>query len=83
MTQQVEITLPPYARGYHLVTDLILDQIDELPQFGLFHVFIKHTSAGLTINENCDPTVLEDFNSSFDMFFRDGIWFFEFTNRVL
>ena len=64
-TFQREIKLKPRPRGFHLVTDEILDQFQELKdvQAGILHIFIKHTSAGLTINENADPTVREDFES--------------------
>ncbi|KAB1065237.1 secondary thiamine-phosphate synthase enzyme YjbQ [Salibacter halophilus] len=61
MTQQIQVTLKPKNRGFHLVTDEILDRLPDLPKIGLLHVFIKHTSAGLTINENADPTVRDDF----------------------
>lgn len=66
MIQHFQMTLPSYGRGFHIVTDQILQQIDELPDQGLITVFIKHTSAGLTINENADPTVLLDFESYFN-----------------
>lgn len=63
-----EIRLKPKARGFHLVTDEILAQVTALRQInvGLMHVFIKHTSAALTINENADPTVRQDFESFFN-----------------
>lgn len=62
---QKEITLQSYKRGFHLVTHEILDQFPELNQIqtGIFQAFIKHTSASLTINENADPTVRQDFES--------------------
>ena len=63
MTKQVEISLPAHPKGYHLITDYIENQLIDLPQTGLVHVFIKHTSAGLSINENADPTVRHDFES--------------------
>ena len=65
---QREITLPPFPRGFHLVTDLVLREIPELKdiQVGILQVFIKHTSASLTINENADPTVRTDFESYFN-----------------
>jgi secondary thiamine-phosphate synthase enzyme len=64
---QKEIRLKARARGFHLVTDEILDQMPELRQIsiGMMNVFLKHTSASLTINENADPTVREDFESYF------------------
>lgn len=65
---QKEIQLPPYRRGFHLVTNEILDAIPELKQIdvGLLNILIKHTSASLTINENADPTVRRDFESFFN-----------------
>ena len=66
MIQQKEIRLPACARGFHLITDYILQQLPPLPKAGLLNVFIKHTSAGLTINENADPSVRVDFESVFN-----------------
>ena len=63
MIKQIEISLPAHPKGYHLITDYIEDQLNELPETGLVHVFIKHTSAALTINENADPTVRYDFEA--------------------
>ena len=66
MVNQTELVLPPYERGFHLVTRDVLQQIEPLPQAGLLHLFIKHTSAGLIINENADPSVRVDFESIFN-----------------
>ena len=65
---QKEIRLPSKTRGFHLVTNEILRQLPELQNFnvGLLNVFIKHTSASLTINENADPSVRQDFESFFN-----------------
>jgi len=63
MIQQTEITLPRYSRGYHLITSLIMQRIPSLPEKGLLHILVKHTSAGITINENADPSVRTDFES--------------------
>ncbi len=63
MTSQYKITLPPYPRGYHLITHIIEHELANLPDTGILHVFIKHSSAGLTINENADPSVRADFES--------------------
>ena len=65
---QKEIKLRPRSRGFHLVTSEIISQIPELRtiQKGVLHVFIKHTSASLTLNENADPTVREDFEKHFN-----------------
>ena len=63
MIKQTEITLSPFRRGYHLITHLVEQELTELPKQGLLHIFIKHSSAGLTINENADSTVRTDFES--------------------
>ncbi len=63
MIQQKEITLPRFSRGYHLITSIIEENIQQLPDKGLLHILVKHTSAGITINENADPTVRTDFES--------------------
>jgi len=68
MWKQYEISLNPKPRGFHLVTDEILSQLPDLKtiKVGLMHVFIKHTSAALTINENAAPEVRVDFESYFN-----------------
>lgn len=62
---QKEIRLKPYKRGFHLITNVIIESIPEIKSIcvGQLQVFIKHTSASLTINENADPTVRLDFES--------------------
>jgi len=67
MWLQREIRLKPRTRGFHLVTDEVLRELPQLKQVsaGMLNVFIKHTSASLSINENADPTVREDFESFF------------------
>ncbi|HNS31151.1 MAG TPA: YjbQ family protein, partial [Tenuifilaceae bacterium] len=66
MVTQVEINLPPFSKGFHLITDIIVKQLPQLPAMGILHLFIKHTSAGLTINENADPSVRTDINEFFN-----------------
>ena len=68
MWMQKEITLKPRSRGFHLITDEVAQNIDDIKNIktGLLNVFIKHTSASLTINENADPTVRNDFESFFN-----------------
>jgi secondary thiamine-phosphate synthase enzyme len=65
---QREFELPSYPRGFHLITDRLSRELPELRriQAGILHVFIRHTSAGLTLNENADPTVRQDFESHFN-----------------
>ena len=67
MTQQFTISLSAKPKGFHIITQEIESKIKALPQTGLMNVFIKHTSAGLTINENADPTVRQDMNKAFDL----------------
>ncbi|MCC8038732.1 MAG: secondary thiamine-phosphate synthase enzyme YjbQ [Bacteroidales bacterium] len=71
MWQQVEITLRAKSRGFHIVTEEVVRQLPELPSVGLLNLFIKHTSAALTINENYDPDVREDLESIFDRLIRE------------
>ncbi|RLD72316.1 MAG: YjbQ family protein, partial [Bacteroidetes bacterium] len=63
MTIQNTLTLSPYPRGFHLITSLVEEAADELPDQGIMHVLIQHTSAGLTLNENADPSVRHDFEA--------------------
>ena len=67
-TVQREIALPAFPRGFHLVTELIERELPEIREIevGVIHVFIKHTSASLTLNENADPTVRDDFEAYFN-----------------
>ncbi|CAN5631631.1 hypothetical protein BH24DEI1_BH24DEI1_11900 [soil metagenome] len=62
---QKELTLEPYPRGYHLITDRVMAKLPELGNLetGLLHVFIRHSSASLTLNENADRSVRRDFES--------------------
>lgn len=66
MIQQVEVYLKPMPKGFHLVTGEIMRQLPQLPKTGLMNVFVKHTSCGLSINENCDPDVREDMETIFN-----------------
>jgi secondary thiamine-phosphate synthase enzyme len=66
MIIQKKITLSAKKRGFHLISDEIYESLNELPKSGLVNIFVKHTSCGLTLNENCDPSVRIDFESSFN-----------------
>ena len=63
MIKQFEIKLPAYPKGFHLITQMVNDRLSELPDNGLVHILLKHTSAGITLNENADPSVRIDFES--------------------
>ena len=81
MWHQKQIKLKSRRRGFHLVTDELLSQLPEINQFrvGLAHFFIQHTSASLTLNENADPTVREDFESHFNQFVPENAAYYRHT----
>ena len=65
---QTQLRLPAFCRGFHLITNYVVEAVRELPtiKVGLLHVFIQHTSASLSINENADPDVPRDLEASFN-----------------
>lgn len=81
MIQQKLLTLPYYRKGCHLITDSVLKGLGELPETGLLHVFIQHTSAALAINENADPTVRHDMEKSFDYLAPENQPFYQHTTE--
>ena len=78
---QKTITLSPKPRGFHIITHDMLENIPEIKDFktGILHLFIKHTSASLTINENADPTVRTDFESHFNMLAPENQSYYQHT----
>ena len=66
MIIQTDIKLPALSRGFHLITSEIEKQIGKLPKTGILNLFLQHTSAALTINENADPSVRIDFETVFN-----------------
>ena len=66
MIKQIETTFSPKSRGFHLVTGEIMRQLPKLPQTGILNLFCKHTSCGLSINENADPDVRTGMESVFN-----------------
>jgi len=77
MVFQQEIILGPFPRGFHIITNEIVDILPRMT--GIVHVFIKHTSASLTINENADPTVREDFETHFNKMVSEDETHFKHT----
>ncbi|MDD5570180.1 MAG: secondary thiamine-phosphate synthase enzyme YjbQ [Bacteroidales bacterium] len=75
MIKQLEITLPPCKRGYHLITNIILKECGELPEKGLLNLFLKHCSAAITINENADPSVRKDFETIMNRIVPEGSYY--------
>ena len=79
MKQKI-IILPPFKRGFHLITDIIENEIgDMLPETGLLHLFIKHTSASIMINENYDPSVRIDLESAFNDIVKENLPYYTHT----
>lgn len=78
---QKSIQLTPKSRGFHLITDEVLRQLPELVQIevGLCHLFIQHTSASLTINENADPTVRADMEAHFNALIPERLSYYQHT----
>jgi secondary thiamine-phosphate synthase enzyme len=80
---QKEIRLKPCPRGFHLITNDIKKALPELTQIskGQLQIFIKHTSASLTLNENADPTVRDDFENHFNYLVPENSSYFKHTNE--
>ena len=76
---QKEISLNPRSRGFHLITQEVANSFHELREIkaGILHVFIKHTSASLTLNENADPTVRMDFESHFNKMVPENMSYYK------
>ncbi|QDE30676.1 MULTISPECIES: secondary thiamine-phosphate synthase enzyme YjbQ [Shewanella] len=81
MWLQRELILKPQRRGFHLITDEVMKLLPELRSLnvGLLHVFIQHTSASLTINENADPTVRGDMERHFNVLAPEDAPYFQHT----
>lgn len=77
MVTQVEFSMMHKRRGFHLVTDEIVMNLPHLPSVGLLNLFIKHTSAALTINENADPDVRTDLEAIFNRMVREREPYYE------
>jgi secondary thiamine-phosphate synthase enzyme len=78
---QKNIQLKPRSRGFHLITQDVLEALPELStiRVGLLHVFIQHTSASLSINENADPDVRKDLEQHFTQFIPENAPYYEHT----
>lgn len=81
MWSQTEITLQARKRGFHLISDEILSQLPELDKIscGILHIFIKHSSASITLNENADPTVRADMEAHFNHFVPERAPYYRHT----
>lgn len=81
MVSSKEITLGGYPRGIHLITDKIAAALGPMPSHALLHLFIRHTSAALTIGENADPDVRIDLENYFDRTVREGESYYRHTDE--
>lgn len=72
MIKQVEFSLRPRPRGFHLITKEVIGNLPALPRTGLLNLFVKHTSCALSINENADPAVRNDMNRIFDRLVKEN-----------
>lgn len=79
MVKQQEFTLKARSRGYHIITQEVVQHLSHLPKVGMLHLFIQHTSAALTINEAADPDVLTDFESIFNKIVPENMPFLTHT----
>jgi len=81
MWYQKQFSLSPKSRGFHLITDEVLREVPEIRKIdvGLAHIFILHTSASLTINENADPSVRRDFATHFKRMVPEDMSLYEHT----
>lgn len=81
ITFQIELLLKPHSRGFHIITEEILLHIPELKNIkqGIANIFIKHTSASLSINENADPSVRTDMETHFNLMVPEGADHYEHT----
>lgn len=82
-THQISLSLPAFPRGFHLITKIISGKIDQLNsiQTGIAHIFIHHTSASLTINENADPTVRGDFERHFNKMIPENAPYYQHNSE--
>lgn len=72
MTEQVEFTLKPRRRGFHLITEEVKSHLPELPEKGLLNLSVKHTSCALSINENYDPSVRSDMEQIYNRLVKEN-----------
>ncbi|MFR9165912.1 MAG: secondary thiamine-phosphate synthase enzyme YjbQ [Dysgonomonas sp.] len=79
MVRQTEFTLKARSRGFHIITDEIEANLPKLPENGLLNLFIRHTSAALSINENFDPEVRTDLNSIYNNLIKERQPYYEHT----
>ena len=81
MIEQVEFTLKPRTRGFHLITQEVAAHLPELPESGLLNLFIKHTSCALSVNENYDPSVRSDMEHIYNNLVKENLPYYTHTDE--
>ena len=79
MTQQIEFSLKARRRGFHLITDEVMELLPHLPKIGLLNLFIQHTSCALSICENWDSSVRSDMESIYNHLIPENQSYYEHT----
>jgi secondary thiamine-phosphate synthase enzyme len=79
MIEQYQFKLPAKPRGFHIITQEVLKNVGVLPEKGIFHLFIQHTSAAITINEDADATVRIDFENIFNRLVKEDEPYYQHT----
>lgn len=77
MIQHFKIQLPPFKRGFHIIDNHILNALPEIPETAVLQIFIQHTSAAITVNENADSTVRMDFETVFNKLVPEGMSYYK------
>ena len=81
MIEQREFSLSNYGKGFHLISNEIFQNLPKLPETGIANIFIKHTSAALSLNENADYTVRIDMENYFNKLIPENLTYFEHTSE--
>lgn len=81
MIQQIEFSLKPRRRGFHLITEEVMSHLSALPTTGLVNLFVKHTSCALSINENYDPSVRSDMEQIYNRLVRENESYYQHTDE--
>ena len=79
MIKHYQITLPAFPQGFHIITDYVLNTIKPLPKNGLLHLFLPHTSAAISLNEDASPDVRRDMHKFFNRLVPENLPFYEHT----
>ena len=81
MVRKVEFSISEKRKGFHLITQEVMKNLPELPQFGILNLFVKHTSCALSINENYDPSVRTDMESIYNSLVKTNEPYYTHTDE--